>query len=162
LGSGFVYRGKLMPQMRGKVIFNDMTTGRIFYSDLNEMLATHGQRNHQAPIHELQIMYKSPYDASSQAAVKRRMFDVVAETYSHKGGTAAQDRVLPGAGAATTGWRDAEHKQPKADPEGVSYGGGRADLRLAMGGDGEAYVLSKSDGMIRKMTSVVTPPPATK
>jgi hypothetical protein len=31
-----------------------------------------------------------------------------------------------------------------------------------MGGDGEAYVLSKSDGMVRKMTGVVTPPPAAK
>src|SRR6266852_307302 len=60
IGSGFVYRGKLMPQMRGKFIFNDMTTGRIFYADLAEMIATRGRRNHQAPIHELQIMYKSP------------------------------------------------------------------------------------------------------
>jgi Glucose / Sorbosone dehydrogenase len=162
IGSGFVYRGKLMPRMRGKFIFNDMTTGRIFYTDLAEMIATRGQRNHQAQIHELQIMYKSPYDASAQAAVKRRMFDVVAESYSHKGGTPAQDRVLPGAAAATTGWRDPEHKQPKADPEGVAYGGGRADIRIAMGGDGEVYVLSKSDGMIRKMTAVVTPPPASK
>jgi hypothetical protein len=162
IGSGFVYRGKLMPRMRGKFIFNDMTTGRIFYVDLAEMLATHGQRNHQATIHELQIMYKSPYDASAQTAVKRRMFDVVAETYSHKGGTPVQDRVLPGAAAATTGWRDPDHKQPKADPEGAPYGGGRADVRIAMGGDGEVYVLSKSDGMIRKMTAVVTPPPATK
>jgi hypothetical protein len=160
IGSGFVYRGKLMPQMRGKFIFNDMTTGRIFYTDVAEMIATLGQRNHQAQIHELQIMYKSPYDASAQTAVKRRMFDVVAETYAHKGGTPAQDRVLPGAAGATTGWRDPEHKQPKADPEGVAYGGGRADIRIAMGGDGEVYVLSKSDGMIRKMTAVVTPPPA--
>jgi hypothetical protein len=31
-----------------------------------------------------------------------------------------------------------------------------------MGGDGEVYVLSKSDGMIRKMTAVVTPPPSAK
>ena len=162
IGSGFVYRGKLMPQMRGKFIFNDMTTGRIFYVDLAEMLATHGQRNHQAPIHELQIMYKSPYDTATQTAVKRRMFDVVAETYAHKGGTPAQDRVLPGAAGATTGWRDPEHKQPKADPEGVAYGGGRADIRIAMGGDGEVYVLSKSDGMIRKMAALVTPPPAAK
>ena len=162
IGSGFVYRGKLMPQMRGKFIFNDMTTGRIFYVDLAEMIATHGQRNHQAQIHELQIMYKSPYDASSQTAVKRRMFDVVAETYSHKGGTPAQDRVLPGTAGATTGWRDPDHKQPKADSEGVAYGGGRADVRIAVGGDGEIYVLSKSDGMIRKMTSVVAPPPAAK
>jgi hypothetical protein len=160
IGSGFVYRGKLMPRMRGKFIFNDMTTGRIFYVDLAEMIATHGQRNHQAQIHELQIMYKSPYDTASQTAVKRRMFDVIAETYAHKGGTPAQDRVLPGAAGATTGWRDADHKQPKADLEGVAYGGGRADVRIAMGGDGEIYVLSKSDGMIRKMTSVVTPPAA--
>ena len=70
--------------------------------------------------------------------------------------------MLPGAAAATTGWRDPDHKQPKADPEGVAYGGGRADVRIAMGGDGEVYVLSKSDGMIRKMTTVVTPPPAAK
>ena len=160
IGSGFVYRGKLMPQMRGKFIFNDMTTGRIFYTDLAEMLATHGQRNHQAPIHELQIVYKSPYDTASPTAVKRRMFDVVAESYSHKGGTPAQDHVLHGAAGATTGWRDEEHKQPKADSDGVPYGGGRADVRIAIGGDGEVYVLSKSDGMIRKMTAVVSPPPA--
>jgi hypothetical protein len=162
IGSGFVYRGKLMPQMRGKFIFNDMTTGRIFYTDLAEMIATHGQRNHQAQIHELQLMYKNPNDASSQTAAKRRMFDIVAQTYTQKGGTPAQDRVLPGAGGATTGWRDPDHKQPKADPEGVAYGGGRADVRIAMGGDGEAYVLSKSDGMIRKLTAVVTPPPTAK
>ena len=158
IGNGFVYRGKLMPHMQGKFIFNDMTTGRIFYTDLAEMIATRGQRNHQAQIHELQVMFKSPYDSSSQTAVKRRMFDIVAETYAHKGGTPAQDRVLPGAAAATTGWRDPEHKQPKTDPEGVAYGGGRADVRISVGGDGEIYVLSKSDGMIRKMTAVVTSP----
>ena len=159
IGSGFVYRGKLMPQLRGKYIFNDMTTGRIFYVDLAEMIATHGQRNQQAQIHELQIMYKSAYDAANQPAGKRRMFDIVAETYAHKGGTPAADRVLPGEATATTGWRDAAHTQPKTDPEGIAYGGGRADVRMAMGGDGELYVLSKSDGMIRKMTAVVTPPP---
>ncbi len=162
IGSGFVYRGKLMPQLRGKFIFNDMTTGRIFYTDLNEMLATHGQRNHQAAIHELQIMYKSPYDTANQTAVKRRMFDIISETYAHKGGTPAADRVLPGAAGATTGWRDDERKVPKADYEGIAYGGGRADVRMALGGDGELYVLSKSDGMIRKMTAVTTAAPASK
>jgi hypothetical protein len=138
-----------------------MTTGRIFYTDLNEMIATRGQRNHQAPIHELQVMYKSSSDAS-QPAAKKRMFDIIAQTYAQKGGTPGADRVLPGAAAATTGWRDDDHKQPKSDMDGVAYGGGRADVRIALGGDGEIYVLSKSDGMIRKMTSVVTPPPASK
>ena len=162
IGSGFVYRGKLMPQLRGKFIFNDMTTGRIFYSDLQEMIATHGQRNHQAQIHELQVMYKSPYDNANSSAVKRRIFDIVAESYAHKGGTPAQDRVLPGAATATTGWKDDAHTQPKTDPEGAPYKGGRADIRIAVGGDQEIYVLSKSDGMIRKMTAVVAPPPAAK
>jgi hypothetical protein len=159
IGSGFVYRGKQMPQLRGKYVFNDMTTGRIFYVDLAEMIATRGQRNQQAQIHELQIQFKSPYDTANQNAVKRRMFDIVAETYSHKGGTPAQDRVLPGAAGATTGWYDPEHQHAKADPEGAPYGGGRADIRIALGGDGELYVLSKSDGMIRKLASVVTAPP---
>jgi hypothetical protein len=162
IGSGFVYRGKLMPLLRGKYIFNDMTTGRIFYVDLAEMIATHGERNKQAQIHELQIIYKSPTDTSNQQAEKRRMFDIAAQAYARKGGTPAQDRVLPGAAAATTGWRDQEHRQPKTDPEGVAYGGGRADVRIAIGGDGELYVLSKPDGMIRKMTALVSPPPVSK
>src|SRR5579864_2305155 len=91
IGSGFVYRGKQMPQLRGKYIFNDMTTGRIFYVDLAEMIATHGQRNKQAQIHELQLQYKS---AADQAAAKHRMCDIVAETYKQKGGIPAEDRVL--------------------------------------------------------------------
>jgi Glucose / Sorbosone dehydrogenase len=157
IGSGAVYRGKLMPQLRGKYIFNDMTTGRIFYVDLAAMLATHGERNHQAQIHELQIMYKGPND---QTAVKRRMFDIVAENYARRGGTPGPDRVLPAFGNATTGWKDAEHRQPKTDPEGAPYGGGRADIRIIPGPDGELYILSKSDGAIRKLTAQVSPPPA--
>ncbi|MBZ5660128.1 MAG: PQQ-dependent sugar dehydrogenase [Acidobacteriia bacterium] len=158
IGSGYVYRGKLMPQLNGKYIFNDMTTGRIFYVDLAEMIATRGQRNHQAQIHELQMVFKSPFDTSAQVAKKSRMYDIVAEGYAHKGGTPAADHVLPGGSAATTGWKDPEHKQPKTDPEGIAYGGGRADVRLAVSSDGELYVLSKPDGMIRKMAAVAGTP----
>jgi len=46
------------------------------------------------------------------------------------------------------------------DPDGVPWGGGRADVRLAVDGDGELYLMSKGDGMIRKLTAVVAPPPA--
>jgi len=162
IGSGFVYRGKLMPQLRGKYIFNDMPSGRIFYVDLAEMIATHGQRNHQAPIHEIQLYYKSSANGSGKNGEKIRMYTLVAEAFSQKGGKPLPERVLPAGGAFTTGWKDAEHRKPKTDPEGVAYGGGRADIRVVMGGDGELYLLSKSDGMIRKLTGVVTPPPATK
>ena len=64
-------------------------------------------------------------------------------------------RPQPDGGTRTTNNR-------KPIRRAFAYGGGRADIRIAMGGDGEVYVLSKSDGMIRKMTAVVTPPPAAK
>ncbi|PYU21018.1 MAG: hypothetical protein DMG30_18815 [Acidobacteria bacterium] len=161
IGNGFVYRGKLMPQLRGKYIFNDMTTGRIFYADFGEMIAAHGKRDQQAQIHELQIVYKGPTGTAGQTA-KRRMFDIVAETYSRRRGMPPADHVLPGNGGATTRSQDPAHPEAKVDPEGVAYGGGRADIRMALGGDGELYVLSKSDGMIRKLTAVVTPPPTSR
>jgi len=74
----------------------------------------------------------------------------------------APDHVLPGASGATTRSQDPAHVEPKLDAEGVAYGGGRADIRMAMGADGELYVLSKSDGMIRKLTAVVAPPPSSR
>src|SRR6202158_299017 len=66
IGSGFVYRGKKMPQMVGKYIFSDMTTGRLFYADLAAMIAAHGERGRHDTINEIQIMYKSPYEASEK------------------------------------------------------------------------------------------------
>jgi hypothetical protein len=162
IGSGFVYRGKLMPQMVGKYIFSDMTTGRLFYSDLAEMIATKRLRGKQAPIHEIQVMYKSPYDQTAQAPVRRRMYDIVAEAYAHKDGIAdpaTHKGVLPGDARLVGGWAGKKFEEGKMDPYGVPYGGGRADVRLSMGGDGEIYIMSKSDGMIRRMAAVVTPPP---
>ena len=163
IGSGGVYRGKLMPQLVGKYIFNDMTTGRLFYADLNEMLATKGQRNKQAAVHELQVLYKSPYAASEQDAVKRRMYDIVADEYAHKEGkpqpkSAGSDSklgVLPGFAMNPGGWQAETFVPGTQREDGVPYGGGRADVRVLIGGDGEVYVLSKSDGMIRKMVSVM-------
>ena len=152
IGSGFVYRGKRMLALRGKYIFNDISTGRIFYCNLDEMIAGHGERNKQAEIHEMQIMYKSPDAGPGEAPVKRRMYDIAADAWARKGGTpAVAGRVLPTIANATA--------PPKTDPEGVPYHAGRVDLRLAVDGEGEIYVLTKSDGMIRQLTAVVVPPP---
>jgi hypothetical protein len=163
IGSGGVYRGKLMPQLVGKYIFNDMTTGRLFYADLKEMIATQGQRNKQAAVHELQVMYKSPYGTSGQAAVKRRMYDIVADEYAHKegkpqpktAGAGSNEGVLPGFAVNPGGWQAETFVSGTQNTDDGPYGGGRADVRVVFGGDGEIYVLSKSDGMIRKMVSVV-------
>ena len=163
IGSGFVYRGKKMPQMNGKYIFTDMTTGRLFYTDLTEMLAVRGERGKQATIHEIQVMYKSPYDASQQAPVKRRLYDIIADAFAHKDGVvdpATHKGTLPGGTVTVGGWRGKAYLDPQPDPYGVPYLGGRADVRLSMGGDGELYLLSKTDGMIRTLATVVAPPPA--
>src|SRR5450759_3539753 len=97
MGAGFVYRGKLMPRLTGKYVFSEITTGRLFYADLKEMIAAHGIHNKSAQIHEIQIMYKSKYDKSAQGPVKWRMYDIVAEGFSHKGGTPVPNSVVPGA-----------------------------------------------------------------
>ena len=55
-GPGFVYRGKLMPQLVGKYIFTDIATGRFFYADLAEMKAVGRVASKQAETHELQMM----------------------------------------------------------------------------------------------------------
>jgi hypothetical protein len=89
------------------------------------------------------------------------MYDIVADTFAHKDGVidpATHQGVLPGAATATGGWRGKTFIPGKLDPYGVAYGGGRADVRLSMGGDGELYVMSKSDGMIRMLAALVTPP----
>jgi hypothetical protein len=139
IANGFVYRGALMPQMQGKYIFGDITTGRLFYCNFADMLASNdGIRTNVAPIHELQVVYHG---------VERRFFDLVHDAYFSRGGI-APGRALPGGAVATNG----------NDPYGVPYGIGRADIRLALGGDGEIYILSKSDGMIRKLVAALTPP----
>ena len=44
IGSGFVYSGKKIPALRGKYIFTDLTTGRLWYADYKDMLAADDSR----------------------------------------------------------------------------------------------------------------------
>jgi glucose/arabinose dehydrogenase len=147
ISSGFVYRGDRIPTLKEKYVFADITTARLFYCDLAELLAADdGDPLTTAPIHELKVFYSSPYN--SAGVQQRRVFDIVHDAFDRRNetpigavshdGIADNDR-LPGGANATNG----------ADPYGVPYGGGRADIRLALIDD-EIYVLSKSDGMIRK------------
>ena len=151
ISSGVLYRGSLMPEMQGKYIFGDIANGRVFYSDFAEMIAAHdGDRNTVAPVYELQLVYNHPNDSPDLGLSCWRMFDIVAVTYTNRGGDAPGTQRLPG-NAESTGLG-------KTDINGVTYGVGRVDLRLTVGGDGEIYVISKSDGMIRRMTAALHPP----
>ncbi len=119
IGSGFVYNGRLIPALRGKYLFTDITTGHVWYADYKEMLsADDGKPDTLAPIHEVKILWnKQVYDT---------MFPIAQAAYHSRGG---KDPDLPGRATIS--------------------GEGRADARFAIDGAGELYIYSKTDGMIR-------------
>jgi len=113
IANGFVYRGKLIPLLRGKLVFGDITTGRIWYANWADVLAADDDNPMTvAPIYEM--------DAGLRRMAEAR--------YRKRGGTG---QTLPGFSALA--------------------GRGRVDLRFAEDNDGELYLLTKSDGMIRKV-----------
>jgi hypothetical protein len=128
IGSGFVYNGKAVPALRGKYIFTDLTTGRIWYADYKDMLAADdGKPDTVAAIHEVKVRWNdhSP-DAGNQ--VYDSMFPVVEAAYHGRGG-----------------------KSPRLPGRQELVKGGRSDVRFAIDASGELYLYSKGDGMIRKV-----------
>jgi len=125
IGSGFVYNGKKIPALRGKYIFTDLTTGRIWYANYADMLAADdGKPGTLAKIHEVRLLWnKKFYDS---------MFPIVEAAYHERGGTSPR---LPG--------RADLIKQ------------GRADVRFSIDADGELYLYSKGDGIIRAVVEAI-------
>ena len=118
IANGFVYRGKLVSALRDKLVFGDITTGRIWYANRADVLAADDENpTTVAPIYEM------------DAGLRR----LTEETYRARGG---KGEALPGMGAQA--------------------GRGRVDLRFAIDNDGELYILTKSDGMIRKVVRAKT------
>jgi Glucose / Sorbosone dehydrogenase len=135
VGSGFVYRGKLIPALRGKYIFSDISTGRLWYADYAEMLAADdGDPRTMAATHEIQIAWDDPDDAPDGGKrTYASMFDIVRAAYHARGG---KNTILPG--------------------RSLVSGEGRADAHVALDGAGELYIFSKSDGMIRVVAGQAT------
>lgn len=79
IAGGFVYRGTRIPALKGKLLFGDITTGRIWYAEMADVFrADDGNPATLAPIHEL------------DADLRR----LVEETYRARGGLGD---ALPGA-----------------------------------------------------------------
>ena len=132
IAGGFVYRGAAVPALRGKYVFGDISTGRVWYADVQDMQAAARHPRTLAGIHELQIWWDDPADAPDAGKqLYPTMAGVVAAGYHARGG---KDVDLPG--------------------KATVAGAGRVDLRLALDRGGELYLLSKSDGMIRAVTGV--------
>jgi hypothetical protein len=130
IGSGFVYNGKAIPALRGKYIFTDLTTGRIWYADYKDMLAADdGKPGTMAAIHEVRLLWDDPHDSPDAGKkVYDSMYPIVEATYHARGGTSP-------------------HLQ---GPKGLIMGG-RADVRFSIDAGGELYLYSKSDGVIRSV-----------
>ena len=123
IGSGFLYAGKAIPMLRGKYVFTDISTGRIWYADYQEMLAADdGDPRTMAERHQIRIGW--------DGRVFETMFPIAEAAYHARGGENAK---LPG--------------------RALVSGEGRADANLAADAAGELYVFTKSDGMIRALTS---------
>jgi hypothetical protein len=120
--SGYVYGGKIAA-LRGKFIFGDITTGRIWYANYADMLAADdGKPSTMAETHEVQIVWDKPGGGKEQYAT---MAPITELAYHARGGKMAG---LPGLAVIS---------------------GGRSDIRFCIDREGELYILSKSDGMIR-------------
>jgi hypothetical protein len=119
--SGFVYRGKIAA-LRGKYLFGDITTGRIWYADYKDMLAADdGNPATMATLHEVKILWEKPGGGKEEYST---MAPITEQAFHARGGAGG----LPGMAVIS---------------------GGRSDIRFSMDGGGELYILSKSDGMIR-------------
>ena len=138
-GSGHLYNGKSIPALRGKFLYNDITTGRIWYSEYKDMLAADdGNPSTMAKMHEVKILWDDPHDTPDAGKkLYDTMYPIVRATYLQRGGRA---EIMNGRGRIS--------------------GEGRADVRLALDEAGELYVYSKSDGMIRR--AVAATPGQTK
>jgi glucose/arabinose dehydrogenase len=116
IAGGVVYRGSRIPALRNKLLFADITTGRMWYAELKDVLrADDGDPATLAPVHEV------------DAGLRR----LVEQTFRARGG---RGETLPGAAAIS--------------------GRGRVDVRFAVDNAGEIYVLTKSDGMIRRVVGL--------
>jgi hypothetical protein len=87
LANGFVYRGRVIPALQGKFLFCDITSGRIWWADLKDMLAADdGDPKTMAETHEVKIAWNSN--------VYKSMAPINEVAYHARGGKAEH---LPGA-----------------------------------------------------------------
>jgi mono/diheme cytochrome c family protein len=83
IAGGFIYRGTRIPALNGKLLFGDITTGRIWYAEMADVIrADDGDPTTVAPIHELDTGLRH----------------LVEETFRARGGLG---EALPGAAAVS-------------------------------------------------------------
>jgi hypothetical protein len=131
ISSGYVYRGKAIPSLTGKYIFGDLSTGNVWWVDYASMLGADVSKPNTVPeMHPVNIRWKVP-DGGSE--VYASMYPITEAAYHARGGTAPN---LPGFAKVPAG--------------------GRSDIHFWEDSEGELYIMSKSDGMIRKVVGATS------
>jgi glucose/arabinose dehydrogenase len=179
IANGFVYRGKRWPQLQGAVVFGDITSGRLFYARMADLVtATDGNPSTLAPYGEI--------TTNLPALVQERIkLNPPAPGFGggRPGGPAppaAPGTTVPAPAAGPETGRTggppagaapgpatpapppaAEPAAGRAGGRGAGPGGApmgprplRVELRIATDAAGEIYILTKSDGLIRRVTSI--------
>jgi len=121
IGSGYVYAGTALPALRGKYVFSDLSMGRFWYAEFTDMLAAD-----DGDPNTLAPMHAITFRWKDQDY--DTFMPIAQATYQARGG---KDPDLPGRGTVS--------------------GSKRADARLALDANGELYIYSKTDGMIRQV-----------
>ena len=68
IAGGVVYRGSRIPALRGKLLFADITTGRIWYAEMKDVLrADDGDPASLAPMHEVDAGLRRLVEATFRA-----------------------------------------------------------------------------------------------
>ena len=125
IANGFVYRGKKWPQLQGAVMFGDITSGKLFYARMADLIAaTDGNPTTLAPYTEITTNL-------STLVQERIRANPPAPPPGRAGGPGA------GRGGAPSGPRPF-----------------RTELRIATDEAGELYILTKSDGLIRRVVNI--------
>jgi hypothetical protein len=132
IGSGFLYRGSRLPELRGKYVFTDISTGHIWFADYKEMLAADdGRPETMAAMREIKVRWDDPHDVPDGGSrLYDTMFPIAEAAYHFRGG-----------------------KSPRLPGIALVSGDGRADAHVAVDEAGELYVFTKTDGTLRSVTA---------
>ncbi len=132
ISSGYPYRGKSLPALNGKYLLADLSTGNIWWVDYKKMLAADVSKPQTTvPLNPVKVRWTRP--GSTSPEVYGNMYPITELVYHQRGGTA---KNLPGFA-----------KVPN---------GGRSDIHLWSDSNGDLYITSKSDGMIRKVVGATS------
>jgi hypothetical protein len=136
IAGGFVYRGRTVPELQGKYVFGDISTGHVWYAELKEMIAADDTDPRTlAEAHEVHLWWDDPSDTPDRGGQRYpTLSPIVKAAYHARGG-----------------------RHPELPGHSTLASSGRVDLRFALDRSGELYLLSKSDGMIRVVTGAGAP-----